>query len=258
MWTRRMLKDEAKNFLRRYYWQAFIVCLIVLIVAGGSNSNSNSNSKDQVDQINPPIFEQQIEDMDISLPNNRVFNSIFRGIRRNPLYIIGTSTFAFFTLLFVIVFKIIAYLLEVGQARFFLRGFKEDVSIRYLFSVFNRDEYSGIVKTQFIKGLYNFLWYFLFIIPGIIKSYEYRMVPYILSKQPNLPTNEVIDMSRQMTNGHKWDIFVLDLSFIGWDFLAGLLFGIGIFFLAPYKEATFAKLYNVLSHDDFDDNFIYE
>ncbi len=259
MWTRRMLKDEAKAFLRRHYWKAFLVCLIVLIVGGGNSSNSGSNNNQ--DQFEPPIFEQQIEDMDITIPDNMVFNNIFKGLRRNPLYIIGTSTFAFFSLLFVIVFITIGYALEVGSARFFLRGFEEDVSVRYLFSVFNREEYLGIVKTMFIRGLYNLLWYFLFIIPGIIKAYEYRMVPYILSKNPNLPTSEVIAMSRQMTNGHKWDMFVLDLSFIGWDLLAGLLFGLGIFFLQPYKEATRAKLYNVLSGDDFgnfDENIIYE
>ena len=257
MWTRRMLKDEAKGFLRRHYWKAFIVCLIVIIVTGGGNNSANDN-KDK-DRFEPNIFEQQIGDRDISFQSeNKIFNNIFKGIGRNPLYIIGTSTFAFLGLVFAIIFVTIGYALKVGEARFFLRGFKEDVNVRNLFSVFNREEYFGILKTSFLRDVYTVLWYFLFIIPGIIKTYEYSMVTYILSKHPNLPTSEVIGLSREMTNGHKWDMFVLDLSFIGWDLLASLLFGIGFIFLQPYKEATKAKLFTVLSHDAFEDNIIIE
>lgn len=53
-----------------------------------------------------------------------------------------------------------------------------------------------------------------------------------------------------MTRGHKWEMFVLDLSFMGWYLLGGLLFGIGVFFVDPYNEATYARLYNVLSGND--------
>lgn len=258
MWTRSMLKDEAKTFLRRHYWKAFLVCLIVIIVGGGTSSNSNRSV--ETEPFEPPIFEQQLGDRGIAFASNNFFvNSIFKIFgRSSPLFIVAGSTFAFFTLLFILVTITIGYALDVGQSRFFLRGFKENVYVGNLFSVFNREEYFGIVKTMFIKDVYNVLWFFLFIIPGIIKSYEYSMVPYILSKEPNLSTNEVISKSREMTDGHKWEMFVLDLSFIGWDLLASLLFGIGFIFLKPYKEATKAKLYTVLSHDDFDDNLILE
>lgn len=258
MWTRRILKDGAKDFLRRHYWKAFIVCLIVIIVGGGSGSTSNS--KVETNRFDNPGFEQRIWDRDIAISSdNIIFNSLFNMFgRSSPLLVIATSTFAFFALFFIILTVTIGYALDVGQSRFFLRGFREDVTIRNLFSVFNREEYFGIVKTMFIRDVYNILWFFLFIIPGIIKSYEYSMVPYILSKDPNLSTNQVITLSREMTRGHKWEMFVLDLSFIGWDILASLLFGIGFIFLKPYKEATKAKLYTVLSHDDFDDNFIFE
>lgn len=259
MWTRRILKDEAKDFLRRHYWKAFIVCLIVIIVGGGNGSTSSSKV-DLSSYDNNPVIEQRLWDRDIELSwDNKVFNGILNMIgRSNPLIVIATSTLAFFTLFFIILSITIGYALNVGQSRFFLRGFKEDAYVGNLFSVFNREEYFGIVKTMFVRDVYNVLWFFLFIIPGIIKAYEYSMVPYILSKDPSIPTNDVITMSREMTRGHKWDMFVLDLSFIGWDILASLLFGIGFIFLQPYKEATKAKLYTVLSHDDFDDNLILE
>lgn len=257
MWTRRMLKDGAKDFLRRHYWKAFLVCLIVIIVGGGTSSNSRNRL--ETNRFENPSFEHRIRDRGITIaPDNIVFNTFAKRLGRNPFLIIGTSTFAFFALLFIAVKITIGYALEVGQSRFFIRGFNEDVTVRNLFTVFNRDEYFDIVKTLFIRDVYNVLWFFLFIIPGIIKTYEYSMVPYILSKDPNLSTNEAITRSREMTNGHKWEMFVLDLSFIGWDLLASLLFGIGFLFLKPYKEATKAKLYTVLSYDDFDDNLIYE
>lgn len=84
----------------------------------------------------------------------------------------------------------------------------------------------------------------LFIIPGIIKSYEYRMVAYILADQPELTRKEAFELSRKMMNGNKWNAFVLDLSFIGWGFLTAITFGIlGIFYVNPYIQHTNAALY---------------
>ena len=80
--------------------------------------------------------------------------------------------------------------------------------------------------------------------PGIVKSYEYRMVPYILAENPGMNRSEAFAISKQMMNGQKWDVFVLDLSFIGWHLLSGITLGIvGIFWVNPYVQATNAELY---------------
>ena len=85
------------------------------------------------------------------------------------------------------------------------------------------------------------------LIPGIIKSYEYRMIPYILGETPNIPKEEAFALSRAMMTGNKWKAFVLDLSFLGWYILSGLTFGIlGIFYVNPYVEQTSAALYQKL------------
>ena len=99
---------------------------------------------------------------------------------------------------------------------------------------------------MFLKGLYETLWSMLFIIPGIIKSYSYWMVPYITAANPNLSASRAFEISKKTMNGNKWRTFVLQLSFIGWDLLAALTFGIGYYFLAPYKETTYAELYAAL------------
>ncbi len=80
-------------------------------------------------------------------------------------------------------------------------------------------------------------------LPGIYKSYQYFMVPYILSDNPHIPGYRARTISRMMTDGEKLNIFLLDLSFLGWYLLGTLCLGVGVFFVNPYYEATKAELY---------------
>lgn len=256
MWTREGLKNYAKDFLRKHYWKAFLVCLIFTLLAGNRNNNSNNNGIN-IEFNYPPAVEDQYEWE--QWDNNFRYEGFSGGARQfirffglYPLMFLGSSLFAFVLLLWVIISMIIGPLITVGKNRFFLEGFKEDVDIKYLFSTFNREEAWGIFKCMFITNIKNFFWYLLFIVPGIIKSYEYSQVPYLLTKDPNLTSAEAIEISRQLTDGHKLDMFVLDLSFIGWYLLGSLLLGIGSFFVNPYPEATKARLHNVLSGNDGD------
>ena len=100
---------------------------------------------------------------------------------------------------------------------------------------------------MFFRGLYTFLWSLLFIIPGIIKSYEYRMIPYLLAENPEMDMEEAFSLTRQMMTGDKANTFILDLSFIGWNLLSALTLGIlSIFYVNPYQHLTNAQLYEVL------------
>ena len=248
MWTRQEIKSYAKDFLRQNYLQAFLVCLIVTLFTGGGSSNSSNSTNDEyisTTYTETNIFEQVEERLPVDT-NNRVVQFVTRKFN-SPLFILGSLVGI---ILVAILTLTVGYVLQVGQSRFFLHGFDGDVNIKKIISPFNSEEYVPIVKTQFLRGLYTFLWSLLFIIPGIIKSYEYRFVPYILAENPLLSSDEVIHLSKRMTHGHKMDIFVLDLSFIGWYLLGGLFFGIGAFFVDPYAEATNARLYTILSGRD--------
>lgn len=252
MWSRVDIKNYAKNFLSKYYWKAFLVCLIVSLLGGGS-SGSGGNQIIKSSRSNRYSENQMISEMDNKLAleiNNPIINRAIRQFGKSPIFHMAIRTTVMIGLFLLILSITVGYALEVGRARFFLRGFKDDVNMGNLFSTFNSHEYFGIIKTQFLRNFYNLLWALLLIIPGIIKSYEYRMVPYILSQEPNLPSNEVITKSRHMTEGHKMDMFVLDLSFVGWYLLGSILIGIGVLFVNPYKEATLARLYNILSGDN--------
>ncbi len=106
---------------------------------------------------------------------------------------------------------------------------------------FERNLIYGLIQTLFI-----FLWSLLFIIPGIIKAYSYAMTHFIAKDNPELTAKEVLDTSERLMKGNKWRLFVLKFSFIGWNLLAILTFGIGFIFLQPYKVAAKAHFYEEL------------
>ena len=116
----------------------------------------------------------------------------------------------------------------------------EKVQVDCLFDFFKE---SRLWVTILLMFVYTFLWTLLFIIPGVIKGLAYAMTPFILKDNPNMKNNEAIELSMAMMNGHKWDLFCLELSFIGWAFLCVLSLGIGYFWLMPYMYASIAAFY---------------
>ena len=92
--------------------------------------------------------------------------------------------------------------------------------------------------------VYTFLWSLLFVIPGIIKGLSYSMSLYILAENPDMTASEAIEESKRIMDGHKWELFVLELSFIGWYLLASLTFGIVLVYLIPYQRMTLVNFYN--------------
>ena len=91
--------------------------------------------------------------------------------------------------------------------------------------------------------LFVFLWALLFYIPGIVKGIAYSLSPFILKDNPELSANEAINLSQKMMKGHKFDLFFLMLSFIGWIILGAFTLGIAYMCLVPYMSATLAAFY---------------
>ena len=136
--------------------------------------------------------------------------------------------------------------LEIGCSRFFYRNLDEKAKVAEVSYTFDHG-YRNSVNTMFFRDLYILLWSLLLIVPGIVKAYEYRMIPYLLAENPDLDKEEAFARSKAMMNGQKWKAFVLDLSFIGWDFLSLFTMGLlGLFYVNPYKRATQAALYEAL------------
>lgn len=111
-------------------------------------------------------------------------------------------------------------------------------------------DYIRIMLTNLLRGIYTLLWMLLLIIPGIIKMYSYSMTNYILLDDPDLKYNSAIEKSMAMMKGHKMDLFLLDLSMIGWLILSIITCGIGILFLAPYNLTAHAHFYEDLKAEE--------
>jgi|LSQX01.2.fsa_nt_gb uncharacterized membrane protein len=237
MWERAQLKSRAKEVLRISYWKAFLVSLLLAFVGGNEgiqtlsfNWNMNNNTSGEFNGNAGNLFN---------------FSS---GMA--PFLIMVFLSVIFMAFLFVLAFRFfLAYPLEVGGKRYFIHAAHNSINLNNLSYSFNKGIYANIVKAMIWRAFFIFLWTLLFIIPGIIKSYAYRMVPYILADNPNISYQRAIELSEQMTRGHKFDIFILDLSFIGWYFLGAIAFGVGILFVIPYQNSTNAELYLVLKQN---------
>ncbi|WP_294561371.1 DUF975 family protein [uncultured Traorella sp.] len=107
-----------------------------------------------------------------------------------------------------------------------------------------------------LRDIYTFLWTLLFIIPGIYKSYQYFMIPYILAENPNMDSSEVFEMTKMLTQGVKLDIFVLQISFLPWYLLGIITCGLAIFYVTPYQEATLCEAYIFFRDKAIDEGYL--
>ncbi|MGP6140185.1 DUF975 family protein [Jeotgalibaca sp. A127] len=114
-------------------------------------------------------------------------------------------------------------------------------------SMFKNERWLRDIGAMLLVGLYTFLWTLLLVIPGIVKAYSYSLVPYILAEDDSITITQAIDLSQRLTDGYKWDLFVMDWSFILWDLAASLTFGLVAFYSVPYQKATWTRYYLALS-----------
>lgn len=138
---------------------------------------------------------------------------------------------------------IIAGPLGVGVAGVFMAIAKtgEKAKLEDTFNGFR--DFAGNLILGLMITLFTALWTLLFIIPGIVKAISYSMAYYIKNDHPEYDWKQCIDESKKMTDGHKWQIFCLYLSFIGWLFLGTLCFGIGTLWVIPYINTSMAEVY---------------
>lgn len=138
---------------------------------------------------------------------------------------------------------VIAPAFSLSFCMFFLKLTKaEETSVGDLFSGFSKT--GRALWLNILISIFTFLWSLLLVIPGIIKSYSYCMSFYILADNPELTASEALAKSQKIMNGHKMELFILDLSFILWLLLVCFTFGIAAIYVAPYIYATKANFYN--------------
>lgn len=254
MWSRVDLKQRAKNTFKLNYWKCVLVSLILVLIAGGAGGSSGSIGS----SISSRVTDNTINSSDYSMYDD-LDEIVQEAASSDSTGFSQAAMIAVFVVVFVVVFVIIMAFacvidificnpLEIGGKRFYVRNLHEKAQVGNLGFAFDTN-YMNVVKVMFFKDLYVVLWTLLFIIPGIVKEYEYMMVPYLLAENPQMSKEEAFAASKQMMTGNKWKAFVLDLSFIGWHILSALTCGIlEVFYVAPYVDAAHAALYDTLAY----------
>ena len=245
MWKRRELKTKAKAAFKANYWKCVFVAFIMVLVASeiyftafidGAPAKETKTAPETAVQVTAPA-DESIDNLPAELTaaleeeskTNEVSNriSISMGVMALSLLI---------TIFFINPFV-------VGCQHFFKKNSAAPAEPGEMGFSF-KNKYGNIIFTVFLRDLLILLWTLLFIIPGIVKSYSYRLVPYIISDNPGLSGEEALKKSSEMMKGNKWKTFVLDLSFIWWFLLSIITFGIVyLFYVNPYYLATDAELY---------------
>ena len=123
---------------------------------------------------------------------------------------------------------------------------KQNVEVSNLFDGFKN--FANALLGYILQAIFIFLWSLLFFIPGLVKSYSYSMMYYIMADDPTISANDAITKSRQMMNGNKWRLFCLDFSFIGWYLLSTLTLGLLLIIVVPYHQTARAEFYDSLVH----------
>ena len=277
MWTRKELKDKAKVAFRANYWKAVLVGLLLALLMGVSGSfgsamsaSSGNRHADSFDYDNPASVHvyhgsDGNSDVDIVIDGSGANVTVHDSEGGGDVVVDGTTAAATgigtiavglsLMLVFLVVFAVIlvfdAFIfnpLEVGAQRFFLRNLNQPAEVKEVAHAFDTN-YKETVKGLFIRDLCIIGWSCLLIVPGIVKSYEYRMMPYLYADDPTMTKERAFAESKRMMTGQKWNAFVLDLSFLGWGILSALTFGIlGLFYVNPYQCQTNAALYEKLRY----------
>ena len=207
---RATLKNAAKQQLSGKWTPAVLATLIVLVIAGACGAFMGmGNSLSLIGQ---------------------------QGNASN-LAVGGAVLNVISTILYILVVPA----LMLGLVRFFLNIAKmQQVEISQIFWGFRY--LLKVIGLEIMIAIFVFLWSLLFIIPGIIAAFRYSQAMFILAENPEIGIMDAIRQSKQMMIGHKWEYFVLELSFIGWGILATFCF-IGMLWLAPYMYTTYANYY---------------
>lgn len=218
-----MTSSELRAIARRNLegtWGISVGVALVAALLGGSTAGAGSNVNFNVNEESirnlPPIF------WTILLPL-----ASMAGLLSLTALILGG-------------------VVELGYAKFLLKQYdKKELQFSDLFSQFDR--FGTGFAQKFLRTLYTCLWTLLFVIPGIVKGLSYAMTPFILEEHPEMTASEAIKVSMRLMDGHKMDLFILGLTFIGWQILACLTMGIGFLFLNPYMNAAYAAFYRSIS-----------
>lgn len=219
--TRKELKDNAKQSLRGNWGQAIIVFLITAIIVGIFTGAGHWLDETYINYDGTNIFYQFASPIGSIL----LWIGSFIGLSRNIAF------------------------LELRDDQ------KEEKPYMAAFSVFTENRFGPELINFVLVSIFTFLWTWLLIIPGIIKAYSYSMTPYIVkdmvASDKQVGATDGINASKELMKGHKMNLFIFDLSFLGWNILAAITCGLGYLWVTPYYQTAKANFYRHIAGDKF-------
>lgn len=244
MFDRAGLKTAAKTRVSQNRWMAVLICLVASFCGVISNttfsfSGSFSNG-----------FQSGFNSGGADMPSfGSKLDLILSDTEALLVLAVVLAVFAIVALAIGAFGILVSNVVSVGFHGWFLRYSRgENPEFSEMFSGFNN--YKHTMLGMFLRSIFVFLWSLLLIIPGIIKSFSYAMVPFLLYENPSMSAKEALAVSETMMDGWKWELFKFDLSFIGWYLLNTLTCGLlGIFFVNPFIYTAYAMLYDNIKYD---------
>ncbi len=285
--NRKEFKRKSRQVVKSHYLLLLFTCLLSAVVGSEFTDavgivNVDTAVLQNIIQLPSAILEGGERVFGLS---NGVFATLVNGFASGTIYdtilsavntFIGSEmvgTIIFISLSLALLFAgwfFIGNLFAVVNRRIFLesRLYKTVPPQRFLF-LFYIKKWPHVASVMFVTYLYNALWFLVFGVMGVVKHYSYFLVPYLLAENPNLTAKEAITLSRQMMDGHKWECFLLDLSFFGWAVLRIVTFGLsGLFYSNAYLVGTYTEYYvalralakekNIAGADLLQDTYLYQ
>ena len=233
MWNRAELKMRGNMAFKKNYVSAVVVALLMGIFGTVSGESSARRVSENSDIYSGNLF------------NVGMITGLLAGI-------------ATVVILIVLVAKVfVGNLLKMGGYRFFILNQTAQPGIGTLLDGFRSGHYVNIVLTMFLRDLFTALWSLLLVVPGIVKHYEYLMVPYIIAENPAMDYKEAFQISKQMMDGEKMEAFIMDLSFLGWYLLSAVTCGLlAIFYVNPFVQASCAEMYTFNKQKAYQEGYI--
>ena len=262
--NRSLIKSQAKELIKGNVFKFFLIIFVVSLLTGGVTGaiSSVSNASDYVNDLTSGSrseegnLENSIDEYDFDdfgengeindFDVDQFTNDIIGGATKpSNIFVnsITTSLSSFSGIIGLFLAPLSITLAGVFYA--LIKGRKMDWSeeFEYVFSKTFDKNYFNKFLLNLMQIIFTALWSLLFIIPGIVYSYKIYFTSFIMAEKPELSWKEAIEISKKMTDGHKGELFVLDLSFIGWYCLEVLTLGIVGIYVLPYVYTTKALYY---------------
>ena len=227
MLTSKELRAKAWNSLKGKYWRAFLVILVLGLLAsiGTSLETGSQNLTETINLVDPSEMDETME-----------LGAAVVGTIATIMAVVGMAISLF-----------VGNAADVGLAHYFILNTDSKPSFADAFYGF-KVKYLRNIGTLLLVGIKLALWSLLLVVPGIIKSFEYAIIPYILADDPEISSKEAFRKAKEMMMGNKWRLCKLYISFFGWFVLCVVTCGLGTPFLLPYVSAANAEFYAELKN----------